>query len=130
MSEQIDTRELRRRIFQNDIPEHLDADIGQALDELDTMRAIVAQEAHDWAEAHDALLAATGTVVDEGNVTGQPTLGELVERLVAERDEARTAARTLFANMPPASISGNIIYDAPRKWQWLDTKGADDASST
>lgn len=47
------------------------------------------REARDWSEAHDALLAATGTVVDEGNVTGQPPLIDLVGRLTAERDALR-----------------------------------------
>lgn len=44
------------------------------------------REARDWSEAHDALLTATGTVVDEA---GQPPLIELVAKLTAERDALR-----------------------------------------
>lgn len=70
------------------------------VNELDTLRAevakltgqltiannIIIQEARDWAEAHDLLLAATGTVVDDA---GQPPLIELVAKLTAERDALR-----------------------------------------
>jgi len=44
---------------------------------------------------------------------------QMHDELERERDEARTAAKTLYVNMPPPSISGNIIYDAPRRWSWI-----------
>lgn len=41
-----------------------------------------------------------------------------IERLRNERDEARTAARTLLANMTPLK-NGGVVYDSHNKWPWL-----------
>lgn len=96
MSEQVDTKELRKHAeFYFMLRHQARVDIEQAADELDTLRTIIANEARDWSEAHDALLAATGTVVDAGNVTGQPTVGELVGRLAAERAWKETSREML-----------------------------------
>jgi hypothetical protein len=44
---------------------------------------------------------------------------QMHDELERERDQARTAARVIYRNLPPASVSGNIVYDALKKWPWL-----------
>lgn len=47
-------------------------------------------------------------------------LAKRIIKLEKQLREAETAAKTLYANMPPPSISGGIIYSAKLKWPWLD----------